>query len=134
MWASLAQLARFGMRPQAGKLKMNIYQHDGADAFQFVLNGELSGAAVQELRWRWETASSILNGKELTVDISGITDADDFGRALLSLMRESGARFTASTPPASEDLARCFGLPTAAHRSEPLRTWSLRRLVRLRNV
>ena len=113
---------------------MNIYQHDGADAFQFVLSGELSGAAVQELRWRWETASSILNGKELTVDISGITDADDFGRALLSLMQESGARFTASSAPASEDLARRFGLPAADRRSEPIRTWSLRRLVRLRNV
>jgi anti-anti-sigma regulatory factor len=54
---------------------MNMYQHDGTTVFQFILRGELTGDRVRELEHAWTTAKSILGGKELIVDISGITNA-----------------------------------------------------------
>ncbi len=113
---------------------MSIRQHDGADAFLFVVTGELSGASVQQLEWSCETAKSILRGKELIVDISGVTDADESGSALLLRMRESGARLTATSPPASEDFVRSFGAPGAAAKASRTRAWALRRLAQLRSV
>jgi ABC-type transporter Mla MlaB component len=110
---------------------MRIAQHDGAAAFEFVLSGELSGMAAQQLEWAWQTARSITAEKPLIVDISGVTGADDSGRALLSRMRESGARLTAALPPASEDFLQQFGVP-AAPRPPSARRWTLRNLARLR--
>ena len=71
---------------------MEMYQHDRAASFQFVLRGELTGDAVPELECAWTTARSIIAGKELVVDISGMTNADHSGIDLLTRMRESGAR------------------------------------------
>lgn len=94
-------------------MPMEMYQHDSATMFRFVLHGNLAGAEVQELEHAWITATSILKGKELSVDVSGITDADELGVGLLSRMRESGARLTAALPPQSEDFLRSLGLPVA---------------------
>jgi anti-anti-sigma regulatory factor len=58
---------------------MNMYQHDSATTFQFVLRGELVGDRVEDLEHAWNTAKSILAGKQLVVDISGITYADAQG-------------------------------------------------------
>jgi hypothetical protein len=52
-----------------------MYQHDSAAMFQFVLREELSGSQVSDLEHAWITAKSIPNGKELVVDVSGITNA-----------------------------------------------------------
>lgn len=93
---------------------MDMYQHDGATMFQFVLRGELIGNPVQDLEHAWSTAKSILAGKELVVDISGITSADPPGVDLLSRMRESGARLTAALPPESAEFIRSLGLPVVA--------------------
>jgi ABC-type transporter Mla MlaB component len=78
---------------------MDIYQHDSARAFRFVLSGDLTGDGVQRLEWAWITAQSILGAKELIIDISGIANADPAGVGLLSRMRESGARVTRALPP-----------------------------------
>jgi ABC-type transporter Mla MlaB component len=93
---------------------MDMYQHDSATVFQFVLRGELGGDSVQDLEHAWTTAKSILEGKELVVDVSGITNADPSGVDLLSRMRESGARLTAALPPESEEILRSLGVPVAA--------------------
>lgn len=76
---------------------MEIYQHDSATMFRFVLRGELTGEAVKQLQNAWTTAKSILAGKILHIDLSGLTHADLPGVNLLSRMRESGARL-AGTP------------------------------------
>jgi len=86
-----------------------MYQHDRAKAFQFVLHGDLVGERVQELEHAWTTAKSILGGKELVVDVSGITYADKVGMDLLARMRDSGARLTAPLPPGSEEFPPIFG-------------------------
>lgn len=77
---------------------MEIYQHDSGVMFLFVLRGELIGSRVGELEQAWSTARSILRGKELVVDVSGVTNADREGVELLSRMRESGARLSPALP------------------------------------
>jgi ABC-type transporter Mla MlaB component len=111
---------------------MDMYQHDSATTFQFVLRGELADDSVWNLEHAWTTAKSILDGKELVVEVSGITSADSSGIALLSRMRESGARLTAALPPASEGVLRSLGLPVAAPSGwyDRLRAWRLLRLGR----
>jgi hypothetical protein len=96
---------------------MEMYQHDSATMFQFVLRGGLIGDQVQDLEHAWNTAQSILAGKELVVDISGITSANRPGLELLSRMRESGARLTAVLPPESGEFLRSLGVRVAAPRA-----------------
>jgi hypothetical protein len=93
---------------------MEMYQHDSATMFRFVLHGNLAGDRVPELEHAWTTAKSILNGRDLMVDVSGITDADELGVDLLSRMRDSGARLAAPLPPASREFLRSLGVPVAA--------------------
>jgi ABC-type transporter Mla MlaB component len=93
---------------------MEMYQHDSATMFRFVLRGGLYGDGAQELERAWTTARSILEGKELVVDVSGITNVDPSGVDLLSRMRESGARLAAGLPPESQEILRSLGVPVAA--------------------
>ncbi len=95
---------------------MDIYLHDRSAAFQFVLKGQLMGEWVQSLEHAWDTARSVLKGKEVVVDVSGVTDADSSGVDLLTRMRASGAHLTAALPPASEAVLARFGV-TAPRRS-----------------
>ena len=104
---------------------MDMYQHDSATMFRFVLRGELAGDRVTDLEHAWNTASSILAGKVLVVDISGLTHADSAGIALLSRMRESGARLTGALPPKSEEFPRSLDMPAAAPRGRHAGTWAL---------
>ena len=80
---------------------MKMYLHDSPAAFRFVLHGELVAGRVLELEHAWTTSKSILAGKELVVDVSGLTRTDAAGIELLSEMRQWGARLTElpSRPP-----------------------------------
>ncbi|PYT24664.1 MAG: hypothetical protein DMG57_27900 [Acidobacteria bacterium] len=93
---------------------MQMFQHDSATIFWFVLQGDLTGDGVQELQHAWTTARLILGTKALVVDISGITNADAAGVELLSRKRETGARLNATLPPESAEFVRSFGIPVAA--------------------
>ncbi len=112
---------------------MDMYQHDSAAMYRFVLRGDLADDQTQELERAWSTAKSILKGKELVVDVSGITDADDSGVELLSRMRDSGARLTMALPPKSRGVLRSLGLPVAEPRGRLL-TARVRRLLKLAGV
>lgn len=79
-----------------------VYQHDGSGTFRFVLLGQLKEPWVDELQHAWTTANSVIQDKELVVDLSALTCADESGIELLSRMRESGARII---PPASRTLS-----------------------------
>jgi ABC-type transporter Mla MlaB component len=93
---------------------MQMFQHDSAMKFRFVLHGELTGDGVEELEHAWITARSILGTKALVVDISGITNANEAGIELLSRMREAGASLSAALPPESAGFIRSMGIPVAA--------------------
>ena len=89
---------------------MDIYLHDRSAAFQFVLRGKLVGDWVQRLEHAWRTAMSVLQGKEVVVDLTGITDADPKGFDLLVRMRAAGARLTASQPARSNAILTRLGI------------------------
>ena len=93
---------------------MTTYLNDSVLTFEFVLHGELTGDAVRSLEQAWITATSILDGKEVFVDVSALTAADARGFDLLSRMKESGARLRAARPPQSEELLRSLGLRVVA--------------------
>ncbi len=112
---------------------MKIYLHDSAAMFRFVLRGGLRGGRVAELEHAWNTAESILAGRDLVVDVSGVTDADELGVNLLFRMRDSGACLTAPQPAASEEFLRSLGVPAAASGHEAFRTKVLR-FLRLRRA
>jgi len=79
---------------------MILYQHDQAKTFRFVLVGELDGTSAHELQCAWETARSVLRGRELLVDLTQMTAAGPEGWGLLSRMKEAGARLL-ETPAAA---------------------------------
>ena len=93
---------------------MDLYQHDSAAMFRFVVRGDLSGMSVREFEQAWNTATSIATRKEIVVDLSGVTNADAAGVELLSRMRESGVRLTAVLTPKSETFLRSTGMLPAA--------------------
>lgn len=93
---------------------MNLYLHDSHRQFRFVIQGSLKGLWVHELEGAWITARSILRGREVIVDLSGLTEADEEGVRLLSRMAESGVRLITTSPPESTDLARLVD-PPAVH-------------------
>jgi|ERR1035438_10122315 hypothetical protein len=109
---------------------MQMYLNDSVETFEFVLRGELTGDAVQSLKYAWTTATSILHGKEVLVEVSALTAADAEGIELLYSMAESGARLRATLPPHSEELLRSLGVLVVAPPRLGSRPWrlSLRRL------
>jgi len=108
---------------------MQMYLHDRVKAFEFILQGELTGEAVQGLEQAWITATSILDGKEVLVDVSALTAANSEGVALLHRITASGARLRAALPPRSEEVLRFLGASVGTRSRRPGRRWvSLRRL------
>lgn len=103
--------AEGGRRRREGS--MDYYQHDGVTTFRFQLAGELSGPWVTDLEHAWQTATSIMRGKQLVLDVSDLTAADPPGVQLLRRMLGSGAKLISAEPPASPDLIRALGAPVA---------------------
>ena len=104
---------------------MQMYLNDSARSFEFVLQGELTGDSVRSLECAWITATSILHGKEVFVDVSGLTAADDEGIELLHRMTVSGARFRAVPQPKSEEFLLSLGVVVAAPPRRGARSWRL---------
>ena len=111
---------------------MQMYLKDSASTFEFVLRGELTGHAVENLEHAWVTATSILHGKDVLIDVSALTDADSEGVALLCRIRGSGARLRAALPPRSPVFLRFLGVRVATPpRQDSPWISGLRRLLRL---
>ena len=104
---------------------MQLYLHDSAKTFELVLQGELTGDAVQNLEHAWTTATSILHGKEVLVEVSALTVADSEGIELLYRMTESGARLRAALPPVSQEFLRSLGVLVVTPPSSGCNLWRL---------
>ncbi len=106
---------------------MAYYQDDGATTFRFQIAGELTGPEVTDLEHAWQTATSILAGKQLLLDLSDVTGADPIGVQLLQRMLGSGAQLISADPPAAPVLLRSLGAPVTfrprTRTSKSLRTW-----------
>jgi hypothetical protein len=105
---------------------MEVYQHDGPCTYRFVLRGSLEGRWVRELECAWISARSILKGKDVVVDVSGLTGANEDGIQLLSRMAESGVLLTAAAPPGSPSLvSRAWDSGSAGPAKTCLSRWPL---------
>ncbi len=92
---------------------MKIYVHDLMSTLEFKLIGALAANHVGEFERTWVTACSILNGRPIHVDVSGLTDIDAAGQQLIERLRQKGAKFIATPPLANGRLLRQLGMPPA---------------------
>ena len=78
---------------------LQYYMHDEPDAFRLELSGDLQGDSAQSVYHAWRTALSIIGLRPFIVDLTYVSVADDYGRALLKLWRRSGVRIVARSAP-----------------------------------
>jgi hypothetical protein len=72
--------------------KLDYYIHDGSDAFRLEIIGDLCGPGVASLDQVWRTASSVLCGRPLLIDLVSLGSADEYGRELLMGWHRIGAQ------------------------------------------
>src|SRR5579864_6023969 len=77
---------------------LRITIHDSSKGTTFKLEGKLAGAWVQELEQCWITASSALEGRSMTVDLTQVSFVDTDGKSLLERMCSTGADLVATGP------------------------------------
>ena len=80
---------------------MQLYLHDSSEKFTLCILGSVSASDLVELESCWRTANSILKGRVFTVDLSGLTAADDQAHKLLVRMQGAGACLWARNEPAA---------------------------------
>jgi hypothetical protein len=71
---------------------LRIFIHEHVPVTSFVLEGKLIGPWVQELERCWEDALAINASRTMFVDLADVSFIDAEGRALLTRMRQKGAR------------------------------------------
>src|ERR1700736_3718528 len=76
---------------------LQYYMHDGSTAFRFELAGNLNEEGARRLDQDWRTASSVIGDRCLIVDITFVTDVDEYGRELLARWNREGARLVANS-------------------------------------
>ena len=94
--------------------------HDGSAAFRFQLSGDLSGHGVRDVEQTWRTASSVIGGRCLVVDLSSVTGMDPAGRALLEIWQVEGASMVASSS-AKDRIESMMDLPVTLLGTNPKR-------------
>jgi hypothetical protein len=99
---------------QAGcvfKSMMRYYMHDGPAAFRFELAGALDSNDAARLEQEWHTASSVMRGRTLIIDLSFVTAIDEAVRGLFQRWYEAGAQFAAGSELSRELVERITGRP-----------------------
>jgi anti-anti-sigma regulatory factor len=76
---------------------LNYYLHDGSGEFRIQLAGHLSQGDARDLEEAWRTASSVIGGKCLVVDLSHVTSIDASGCDLLVKWHTQGARLVVNS-------------------------------------
>ena len=94
-----------------GANRLSYYMHDEAAAFRFQLAGDLSKDTTADLDQARETASSILGGRTLIVDLTGIASIDTYGRQLIEKWHGLGAQFVVTTRQAKMRIQSMTGVP-----------------------
>jgi anti-anti-sigma regulatory factor len=77
-------------------MMLRIYIHDEVPVTSIVAEGKLVGPWVKELEKCWETVVAAHPRKSMVVDLVHVTFIDSEGRALLTRMRQRGARLLSS--------------------------------------
>ncbi len=76
---------------------LQYFVHDEPSAIRVELAGDLDQEGARRLEHDWRTASSAIGGRELIVDLTYITDADEAGRFLLKRWHAKGAQLIAQS-------------------------------------
>lgn len=76
-----------------------IYLHDEPGALRFSPRGDLGADAVEELRRCITTALPTLQGRNVVLDLSLVTSADDSAGRLIESLAAQHARFITATGP-----------------------------------
>jgi ABC-type transporter Mla MlaB component len=93
---------------------LQYYMHDGPSAFRFELSGDLDGEAARRLDQDWRTASSVMDGRSLVIDMTFVTGVDAAGRALLARWHRGGAQIVAKSKRSAELAEMALGKPVQA--------------------
>jgi hypothetical protein len=76
---------------------LHYFIHDDCDALRMEIVGSLAGSAAQRAYEAWRRASLMARRQPLVIDISYVTEADEYGRAVLQAWRQQGAWIVASS-------------------------------------
>jgi len=93
---------------------LQYFVHDGPSAIRVELAGDLDQEGARRLEGDWRTAASAIGSRELIVDLTYITNADEAGRSLLARWYAKGARLIAGSKIAGELAGAIAVEPVAA--------------------
>jgi outer membrane protein TolC len=77
---------------------LRFFTHNDPDAVRFELAGALTGPDVESLHQAWQREALTGALRRVVVDLTFVTEADRYGRALLTVMHRFGAHIIADSP------------------------------------
>jgi hypothetical protein len=98
---------------------MRIYLHDNSSGFRLCLFGELNQPATAELDRCWQAALSIVDGRKVQIDGTGLTAIQDDGIRLLGRMTLAGVRVSADRTSTGARLLEFLGADLERTGEEP---------------
>lgn len=78
--------------------RLQFHLQSDSDGVSIELAGSFRGVDVETVHQAWQGEACSDPLKPMTVDITGVTDADEHGRALLVMMQRFGARIVSGSP------------------------------------
>ena len=75
---------------------LKITTHVSDDATRITLEGRLAGPWIGDLERCWREAEQSAGGRQLVVDLTGVTFVEQEGKALLTQMCQAGADLLAT--------------------------------------
>lgn len=103
--------------------RFSYYMHDESAAFRFRLAGDLSEANTAELDQARVTASSILNGRPLIVDLTDLDSVDREAGQLIARWHGLGAQLVVATQEARGRIGSMTGMPVGLLENTPSSKW-----------
>ena len=81
---------------------LRFSMHNDTEAVRIELAGSLSGADVEAVYQAWQSEAWTETFKSVIVDITSVTEADKYGRALLVMIYRFGGEIVANSPVSSK--------------------------------
>ena len=104
----------------AGTPPLRYFIHDDFDAFRMEVSGGFVGSAARRAYEAWRAARLLARRVRPIVDISYVTKADEYGRAVLQAWREQDVQIVAASPASSalaNSIPRTRVHPLSTHRT-----------------
>jgi len=98
---------------------MRIYLHDNSNGFRLCLFGDLNQPAAAELERCWKAALSIVDGRRILIDGTGLTSIQADGMQLLGRMALAGVQVTADRSSQGASLLEFLGGELVRTRQAP---------------